>query len=336
MAERPNILVIMSGETPRHFPTHALFLPTSVTPLTPCAAGVGTTDQHSKAHLGCMGDGLVRTPHLDKLARDGVLCTNAYTPAPVCVPARMSFMTTRTPSGNECWLNRHILDSAIPTWAHALAPAGYETALIGRMHFVGTDHRHGFESRPIGEPSASPPGVSRVAAQFKDIPGATSGQSRESIEIAGYGTTTYTAYDEAVAAKACEWLRERAAGDDDRPFAAVTGFVLPHCPFFAPKELFDYYFERVSVPAEECPPDEPQSAAVRRWRANRGMSVPLTPHQIRVARAAYLGLCEHLDAQIGTIMDTLEATGLAESTLVIYTSVRCKPFPLVPLRPNSP
>eukprot|EP01045_Picozoa_sp_COSAG04_P023788 COSAG04_NODE_2881_length_3429_cov_1.251952_1_plen_170_part_10 len=96
-------------------------------------------------------------------------------------------------------------------------------------------------SRPIGEPSASPPGVSRVAAQFKDIPGATSGQSRESIEIAGYGTTTYTAYDEAVAAKACEWLRERAAGDDDRPFAAVTGFVLPHCPFFAPKELFDYF-----------------------------------------------------------------------------------------------
>ena len=129
-------------------------------------------------------------------------------------------------------------------------------------------------------------------------------------------------------------IRVIVLSGNDRAFAAVTGFVLPHCPFFAPKALFDYYFERVSVPAEECPPDEPQTPAVRRWRANRGMSVPLTPHQIRVARAAYLGLCEHLDAQIGTIMDTLEATGLAKNTLVIYTSVRhalrCKPASLAP------
>lgn len=289
MAERPNILVIMS-------------------------------DQHSKVHLGCMGDEVVRTPHLDRLARDGLLCTNAYTPSPVCVPARMSFMTTRSPSENQCWLNRHILDSGIPTWAHALAPAGYETALLGRMHFVGSDHQHGFESRPIGEPSASPPGVTRPTAQFKDIPGSTSGQQREGVEIAGFGSTTYTAYDDGVASTACDWLRERATQPADRPFAAVVGFVLPHCPFFAPKDLFDYYYERVGIPDADCPSHE-QTTAVQRWRANRGMTEPLTTRQIRVARAAYLGLCEYLDSNVGAILDTLDTTGLAENTLVIYTSV---------------
>ena len=95
------------------------------------------SDQHSKFHLGCTGDPLVRTPNLDRLRQDGLLFSNAYTPAPVCVPARMSFMTTCSPSTNQVWGNQDTLSSAIPTWAHSLGAAGYETTLIGRMHFVG-------------------------------------------------------------------------------------------------------------------------------------------------------------------------------------------------------
>ena len=100
------------------------------------------SDQHSKFHLGCYGDPLVRTPHLDRLASEGMAFTNAYTPAPLCVPARMAFMTGRRPSANQVWTNDHILSSALPTWAHALGALGYETALIGCMHFVGADQRH--------------------------------------------------------------------------------------------------------------------------------------------------------------------------------------------------
>ena len=94
------------------------------------------SDQHSKYHLGCYGNPIVRTPHLDHLASEGMRLTNAYTAAPVCVPARMAFMTSRHPSRNEVWTNGHMLSSAAPTWAHAVGAAGYETALIGRMHFV--------------------------------------------------------------------------------------------------------------------------------------------------------------------------------------------------------
>ena len=123
------------------------------------------SDQHSRYHLGCYGDPLVRTPHLDGLAQRGVRFDNAYCPSPLCVPSRMSFMTARRPSANRVWHNGHILSSAIPTWAHALGASGYETALIGRMHFVGPDQRHGFEVRPLGEYFALHPGADEVSRQ---------------------------------------------------------------------------------------------------------------------------------------------------------------------------
>src|SRR5690349_1847806 len=94
------------------------------------------SDQHSKNVLGCYGNQIVRTPNIDRLAMEGILFKNAYCPAPLCVPCRMSFMTSRTPSHNQVWTNEHILSSSIPTWAHYLGANGYETALIGRMHFV--------------------------------------------------------------------------------------------------------------------------------------------------------------------------------------------------------
>jgi choline-sulfatase len=276
------------------------------------------SDQHSMHYLGCYGHSLVRTPHLDHLAAEGMRFVNAYCPAPLCVPSRMSFMTGRRPTANRVWSNTHILSSAIPTWAHALGIAGYDTALIGRMHFVGSDQRHGFQERPLGEYGAGFPGSPRLGAPLmRDIPVSTSGQCRESVEIAGRGRTTYQAFDEMVAEATCNYLQERARASHQRPFAAVAGMVLPHCPFVAPRELFDFYYPRVDVPEvsnEELP------AAARRFQELRGIAEPLPDERTRVARAAYVGLCEHLDAQVGRILAALDATGLAESTLVIYCS----------------
>ena len=250
------------------------------------------SDQHSKHHLGCYGDPLVRTPHLDRLAREGMRFANAYTAAPLCVPARMAFMTSRRPSANQVWDNAHVLNSALPTWAHAVGAAGYETALIGRMHFVGPDQRHGFERRPMGEYSAHHPGAQRQGGpMFKDIPASTSGQSRECVEIAGYGRTTYQSFDDRVADATCTYLDEKAQGSN-RPFAAVAGFVLPHCPFFAPKDLYEYYYDRVDIPADD-PATDP--AAVTHFKKNRLLTDPLPEERIRVARAAYFGLCEYFD-----------------------------------------
>ena len=272
------------------------------------------SDQHNKHQLGCYGDSLVRTPNLDRLAEKGIRFDNAYCPSPLCVPSRMSFMTSRTPSANRVWTNGHILSSAIPTWAHAVGAAGYETALIGRMHFVGSDHRHGFEKRPIGESVAIHPGADRPGAPLLDRIAGTSGQSRRAVECAGRGSTTYQAYDVAVADAACAYIDEKAADDDGRPFAAVAGFVLPHCPFFAPKDLFDYYYDRVDVPS----PTQADPPAVRRFKQLRGLLPPLSEDRIRIARAAYFGLCEYFDTQIGRVLRKLEETGLDRNTVVIY------------------
>jgi choline-sulfatase len=278
------------------------------------------TDQHSKYHLGCYGDGLVRTPHLDKLAASGVRFDNTYCASPVCVPSRMSFMTSRRPSANQVWNNNHILRSDIPTWAHALGMAGYETALIGRMHFVGADQRHGFEKRPLGEYSAHHPGASRQGGPHLEKLSGTSGQSRRSVEVAGRGRTSYQAFDDRVADSACEYICEKADSPGDRPFAAVAGFVLPHCPFAAPNELFDYYYDKVDIPqpSEEERAGEP--AAIRKFKQLRGLTPPLDEERIRVARAAYFGLCEYFDTLAGRVLETLAESGLAENTLVIYCS----------------
>lgn len=278
------------------------------------------TDQHSKYFIGCYGNRTVRTPNLDRLASEGMRFTNAYCASPLCVPSRMSFMTGRTPSRNRVWSNECILGSGIPTWAHVMGAAGYETSLIGRMHFVGPDQRHGFENRPIGEPGAIHPGAvvqctdpSQRAALYYH---GGSGQTRSAVTQAGRGRTTYQYFDEQRIPVACDYLRQRAKGGG-RPFAAVLGLTLPHCPFIAPKELYDHYIQHIDVP----PIESRQPPTVLRFRRQRRiLDPPLTDKQIRVARAAYCGLCEHVDSLIGQVLRCLDETGLAKRTLVVYTS----------------
>ncbi len=276
------------------------------------------TDQHSRKFLGCYGNPLVCTPNLDRLSEQGMRFCNAYCPSPLCVPSRMSFMTSCTPSENEVWDNNQILHSGIPTWATHLSIAGYETVLLGRMHFCGPDQRHGFESRPVGEMLAGPVGMpAKGGPLWMKFPNSTCGQTRAGVEKAGRGHTHYQWSDEERTRVAVEWLKNRAVGRQSRPFAAVLGYTLPHCPFIAPKELFDYYYERVDIPDVE----ETQPGTIRRFREARGILDPALPEErIRVARAAYYGLCEYIDSLIGQVLETLEKTGLAENTLVIYTS----------------
>jgi choline-sulfatase len=265
------------------------------------------TDQHNRSVTGCYGDETVRTPNIDRLAAEGMRFENAYCPAPICVPSRMSLMTARWPHQNRVWDNPHVLHSGIPTWAHVLGAAGYETSLVGRMHFDGPDQRHGFENHPIGD--------LRSDVLDDELEG-TSTQTRRAVERAGHGHTAFRGFDDAVTEAAINYLTDRASSGRDRPFAAVVGYVLPHCPFVAPRDLFEYYYDRVSIPRPEG--DQPPS--IELFRENRDILDPVPEERIRVARAAYLGLCEYVDRNVGAILDCLDRTGLAEDTLVVYCS----------------
>jgi len=266
--------------------------------------------------MGCEGDTVVRTPNLDRLAAGGMLFESCYCPSPICVPSRMSFMTARYPHHNEVWTNGCMLRSDIPTFAHALGAAGYETVLGGRMHFVGLDQRHGFESRLVG-PLCSPHLGGRNRAITSELyPGA--GQSRPAVEIAGPGRTGYQAYDEAVVDASVEFLRRRAASAD-RPLCLVVGLVMPHCPFICPEDDFDYYMERVTLPDIPDGYFEALHPAMQLWRENRDLD-GLSDEQIRRARAGYYGLVTHADGQVGRLLRALDEGGLTENTAVIYTS----------------
>ena len=285
MALKPNILLIMS-------------------------------DQHHSGMMGCAGHGVVRTPNLDRLAQRSVRFLNAYCPSPLCVPSRMSFMTSRYPGDLRVWNNSHILDSNVPTFAHGLSDAGYRTILAGRMHFVGHDQHHGFEERLVGDASALIPGSSENG--LGPIDPITTRQMRGCVEVAGSGRTYYQAFDGAVADAAADVL---CGGDSSRPFCLVAGLFLPHCPFICPKDLYDYYHDRVNIPEVPAGFFEEAHPFVRIWRQHRGFEEKnLSRDQIRAALAAYYGLVTLMDRHVGRMLDALAASGRMENTMVIYTS----------------
>jgi choline-sulfatase len=137
-----------------------------------------------------------------------------------------------------------------------------------------------------------------------------------SFECAGRGHSFYQHYDRDVTDHACRFLKARA--ESRKPFAAVTGFILPHCPYIGPKDAFDDYYDRVDVGVEMG--DEPACIRAIREREQRKLLPPATDHQLRVARAAYYAMIEFMDGNIGRILDTLDQTGQAGNTLVLYCS----------------
>jgi len=90
---------------------------------------------------------VVQTPHIDKLAADGVVFDRAYCNSPLCAPSRFCMVTGQLPSKIRGYDNASQLSSEFPTYAHYLRRHGYETTLAGKMHFIGPDQLHGFEHR---------------------------------------------------------------------------------------------------------------------------------------------------------------------------------------------
>lgn len=290
-ASRPNILLIMS-------------------------------DQHHRRFMGCAGDPIAHTPSLDRLAARGVRFENTYCPFPLCGPSRMAFMTARHSHEINCLTNLCWLSSDIPTFAHAFGAAGYETALAGRMHFVGSDQRHGFDHRIIADVPATAFINPVTGWHLKDVLGDlvdTPGMSPQALIKSGPGRTGYHAYDEAVCQRAVDWLRAREK-ESASPFLLVVGFVSPHSPFVAPPDDYRHYDDRIRI--EDLP--DPRLETLHplhqmyreKWKVERGVT---REHQRRT-RTAYYGLCTFLDRQLGRVLRALEDSDHADNTIIVYTS----------------
>ena len=108
------------------------------------------SDQHGQAYMQ-MEDGRIRTPHMMRIAEEGLSFSHCYCNAPLCVPSRMSFLSGKMPGELQIFNNDTTLPIDMPTIAHAMGIRGYHTVLAGRMHFKGDDQNHGFDERLVGD-----------------------------------------------------------------------------------------------------------------------------------------------------------------------------------------
>ena len=270
------------------------------------------SDQHNPHVMGCSGDSVVQTPHLDALAAEGIHCTSTYCAYPLCVPSRMAFMTGQYASEIGVWHNPSILRSDIPTFAHAFGASGYEAVLCGRMHFNGPDQFHGFESRIYGDCSNF---ISREIAGSGN--NRTTGQRKYAVEVSGYGRAGYSQFDERVTTRACDFLASRDPAD--RPFCLVVGYMLPHNPLICDKVLFERYLNRLPVPESPISDLGELPLPIRKWWERRGVQ-DLTPEQHHRALAAYYGLVTELDRNVGRVVRAVRESLAASNTVVVYCS----------------
>jgi choline-sulfatase len=275
------------------------------------------SDQHTPAVMGCSADATARTPNLDRLAREGVVFDNAYCPSPICLPSRMSFLTAREPHAQACWTNQDILPSGIPTFAHSLGAAGYAPTLIGRLHSIGPDQLRGFSHREIGDHSTN-----WIGGRSHDLGVLDKANDpwRESLVASGPGQSAYELHDRDVTRAAVEHLKEfgrRRREGDNSEFALVVGWLLPHPPYVCRPDLFRSYEGRVPPPSIPVPADEHPHYAW--WRSDRGIADASDDETMR-ARQAYYGLVTTVDGMVGELLLALDEAGLADDTLVIYTS----------------
>jgi choline-sulfatase len=277
------------------------------------------SDQHAQRVAGCYGDAVALTPNLDALAARGVVFDNAYCPSPICVPSRMSMLTARHPSAQECWTNDDHLPTDAPTMAHSLGAAGYRPTLAGRAHFMGPDQLHGYAERFVGDHSPNWAGVPRHDMGVLE---GTNDPWRMSVEKSGPGRSGYEIKDEATVEAAVAHLHElgrRPRGGGGRPFALTVGLMLPHAPFVARPEDYRRFEGRVGLPTVPAPDPASEHPWLAWWRRDRQIT-ELPEAAIRRARTAYYGLVHRLDAMVGQVLHALDEAGLRQNTLIVYAS----------------
>lgn len=251
------------------------------------------SDQHAADVTGFAGHPLVETPHLDDLARDGTVFAHTVTPCPLCVPARVSFLSGHLPSRNAAFTNSAAIPEDHATWLHSLVAAGYETVLCGRMHFVGEDQRHGFLRRIFPDLT---PQFWQSGKKFNDDLGDYSGTLDASAStlkaVGGGGLSPVLEYDKGVIDAALRFLDTRT---DPRPLCLVVGTYGPHNPYVCSEALYEKYHPKTGLPHQFGPPGSCDNALLRARR------VDMTEAQVRGLRAAYYGMVETIDAQVGQV-----------------------------------
>jgi len=279
-------------------------------------------DQMTPFMLEACGGVGAKTANMSALAQRSANFTNTYTPSPICVPARSCLMTGLYTSTTGCYDNGDPYHSFIPTFAHYLTNAGYETVLSGKMHFIGADQLHGFQRRlntdiyPSGFVWSYPlPPLDDPNFMAFDF---TPQYLAQNI---GAGWSKELQYDEETQFRALEYLRHAP----DNPWMLTVSFTNPHPPYKVPTKYWQMY-ENAVIPLPDYPQDMDQmysefDHALRRWHGLHVNGDEIRkPKNLIAMRRGFAALAHYIDDKIGELLDILEDNGLRDNTIVIVTS----------------
>lgn len=276
------------------------------------------SDEHDPRHMGVSGDTRLRTPNLDALAARGTRFERAWTPSPICVPARAAMATGRHVHQCGYWDNAIAYEGRTTSWHHRLAEAGVRVESIGKLHFRREDDPTGFTAQH--EAMHIHDGIGLVWGSVRDPLPTSRGRSPIFDEM-GEGISSYNRYDDRIAMLGEQWLHERAAERGDRPWALFAGFVAPHMPLVVPREFLERHLDRRDAFKLHPTEGHRRHPWVERMAQFWDHDAELGSHDRRVlARACYLGLVDWLDVQVGRLLEVLAETGLDRDTTVVYTS----------------
>ncbi|HVW69291.1 MAG TPA: choline-sulfatase [Steroidobacteraceae bacterium] len=274
-------------------------------------------DQLTAGVLRAYGGRVARTPHIDRLAAEGVLFESFYCNSPLCAPSRFSFLAGQLPSKIGAYDNAVELPAMVPTFAHYLRSAGYYTALAGKMHFCGPDQLHGFEDRLTTDIYPADFGWTPDWTRFEERPGWY--HTMDSVTQAGSCVrTNQIDFDDEVTFAARQKLFDLARSRDRRPFCVVASLTHPHDPYVIPETYWDRYRDdEIDLPrvADLAGREDPHSTRLRHV-IGLDLAHP-TQAQVRAARHAYYGAVSYVDDQIGTLLETLREARFADNTIIL-------------------
>ncbi|WP_172329028.1 choline-sulfatase [Mangrovicoccus sp. HB161399] len=264
----------------------------------------------------------LHVPNIRTLAERSTRFRNAYTASPLCAPGRASYMSGQLPSRTGVYDNAAEFASSIPTYAHHLRRAGYQTCLSGKMHFVGPDQLHGFEERLTTDiyppdfgwtPDYRKPGE-RIEWWYHNM-GSVTGSGVAEI-------TNQMEYDDEVAYHATRKIYDLGRGHDARPWCLTVSFTHPHDPYVARRKYWDLYEDCDRLLPEVgdlgYPNQDPHSKRI--FDANDWKSFDISEDDIRRSRRAYFANISYLDDKIGEVMEALRGTRQEENTIILFVS----------------
>lgn len=270
-----------------------------------------------RPELGCYGHPVVKTPHIDRLAREGTLFRRAYCQQALCAPSRASVLTGLRPDSSGITSLSQPVRQTLPvirTLPEHFRAAGYTTLSLGKIYHHPTDDN----DRGWSAPAWMPLGAWAQAVDPANGPLEPKGRSTtwERVDVPD------TAYpDGKIAARArTELARFKKTGE---PFFLAVGFLKPHLPFFAPKKYWDLYAPGdIRMPDATTWPAGMPALAGTNWeelRQYRGAPKqgPLDPELARTLVHGYYACVSYVDAMIGEVLAELEQQGLRQNTIVV-------------------